>query len=812
MTKVRAHVALTIASTMGALALGQSAAFAQAAPPPAADTGDMLQEIVVTAQFRSEKLQETPLAITAISGDQLESRNITSLPDIAKIAPNVTMFEASAAFGKTNAAFIRGIGQGDFNLAAGEPGVGVYVDDIYFATTFGSVLDLLDLERVEVLRGPQGTLFGKNSIGGAIRMISKKPTGDGTGYLESTLGNFNTRYIRGAYDLSLIQDKLFLRVSVMSKQRDGFVNRVDYACAHPDLGASQGYQVNLAAPRLLSSQKTGSGSCTLGTEGGQNVAGARAALRWIISDNAENTLTATIVDDKSEAAPEVMLIANPAISGQLAGYNARYLLPTFGVNYDSRFVTNDYRTTYSTFYDERNARAFPAVSTLHNYTVGDVLDLDPVQGIHVKLITSYLDYWGDFSDDQDNSPLPIAYAYNLLDHHQFTEELQVTGKAFDDKVDWATGAFYFDGYTLNRGHINLSFFSAGAPLPNNGLDFNQNSPAKDKNYAVFFQPTFHITDQMDAIVGARWSHEKKEYTYYSFFGQVGPYETSYSHLDWKAALNYRWTPNFMTYVSATTGFRGGGFNPRPFAASQINSFGPEKLTEYEVGMKSEWFDHRLRANLAGFYGLYRDYQLNSQALDKNGVPYTGIQNISGGANISGGEFELEAQPIGGLTLTLSGGYTDFKYKLGNAVGCQDLGAAAVTGVNCINGNPGTADIPPGRPKFKGNFGVAYALPLPNGSKLTPRLDVTYQTQVFSDVINNSNPLARMPARTLTDGRVTWDSSEAKWEVAGYVTNLTNKKYYVSIFDLTAFGEGQMSAQPGAPRMWGVTAKYNFGNK
>ncbi len=817
MTKVSAHVALTIATALSGLALGQSTAFAQAAPAPA-QSGDILQEIVVTAQFRSEKLQETPLAITALSGDALESRNITSLPDIAKVAPNVTMFEASAAYGKTNAAFIRGIGQGDFNLAAGEPGVGVYVDDVYYATTFGSVLDLLDLERVEVLRGPQGTLFGKNSIGGAIRMISKKPTGDGTGYLEATLGDYNTRYIKGAYDLSLIRDKVFLRVSVMSKQKDGFVNRVDYACAHPDLGASQGYAVNLAAPRLLSNQNSGSGSCTLGTEGGQNVAGARAALRWIINDFAENTLTASVVDDKSEAAPEVGLIANPAISPQLAGYNAGYLLPTYGVNYDSRFVTSDYRTTYSTFYDTRDARAFPPVSTLHNYTAGDVLDIDPAQGVHVKLITSYMDYWGDFSDDQDNSPLPIAYAYNLLDHHQFTEELQVTGKAFNDKVDWATGAFYFRGTTLNRGHINLSFFTAGpvptpdVPPADPRLDFNENSPAKNTNYAVFFQPTFHLTDRMDLIAGARESHEKKEYTYYSFFGQLGPYETSYSHLDWKAALNYRWTSDFMTYVSATTGFRGGGFNPRPFAAAQINSFGPEKLTEYEVGAKSEWFDHRLRANLAGFYGLYRDYQLNSQALDANGVPYTGIQNVPGGANISGGEFELEGHPVGGLVLTLSGGYTHFKYKLGNAVGCQDLGAAAQNGVNCINGNPGAGDIPPAQPKFKGNFGIAYSVLLPDGSKLTPRLDMTYQTEVFADVINNSNPLARMPGRTLTDGRVTWDSNEGRWTVAGFVTNLTNKRYYVSIFDLTAFGEGQMSGQPGAPREWGVTARYNFGSK
>src|SRR5487761_2605877 len=170
--------ALTAAAVLGfvgpTFAADQSAA-------QSADNGTALQEIVVTAEFRREKLQETPLAITALSGDALTSRNITNLVDVANAAPNVTMFEANAAYGKTNAASIRGIGQGDFNFASAEPGVGMYIDDVYFATTFGSMFDLLDVDRVEVLRGPQGTLFGKNSIGGAIRIISKKPQGDNSG-------------------------------------------------------------------------------------------------------------------------------------------------------------------------------------------------------------------------------------------------------------------------------------------------------------------------------------------------------------------------------------------------------------------------------------------------------------------------------------------------------------------------------------------------------------------------------------------------------------------------------------------------------
>src|SRR5258707_387516 len=299
-TTLAVYLSLALASI--AVRAETSAAAAQTSDQSAGT----LEEIVVTAEYRSEKLQQTPLAITALTTQALSERNITSLVDVSNAAPNVTMFEANAAYGKTNAAFIRGIGQGDFNFASAEPGVGMYIDDVYFSTTFGSMFDLLDLERVEVLRGPQGTLFGKNSIGGAIRMISKKPTGDNSGYLEATLGNYETRYVKGAYDASLIQDKLFLRVSVSAKKKDGYVDRVDYACAHPDLGASQGYVVNTAATSPLLSQARGSGSCDLGTEGGQDVLGARAVLRWLVSDHAENTLSADVTDDTSEAAPEVM--------------------------------------------------------------------------------------------------------------------------------------------------------------------------------------------------------------------------------------------------------------------------------------------------------------------------------------------------------------------------------------------------------------------------------------------------------------------------------------------------------------------------
>src|SRR5690606_7155618 len=171
------------------LALGASPAFGQATGEPAGDT-TALQEIVVTAQFREERLQDTPLAITAVSEEMLRERSQTSIWEVTHQAPNVQLRPAPAAFGPGLNAFIRGIGQDDFNFAF-EPGVGMYVDDVYYSTLHGAVLDMLDLERVEVLRGPQGTLQGRNSIGGAIRLLTRKPTGDGPGYREVGVGRFN---------------------------------------------------------------------------------------------------------------------------------------------------------------------------------------------------------------------------------------------------------------------------------------------------------------------------------------------------------------------------------------------------------------------------------------------------------------------------------------------------------------------------------------------------------------------------------------------------------------------------------------------
>ena len=818
--------ALTAAAVLGfggtpTFAADQAAAGGQSA----SSSDNALQEIVVTAEFRKEKLQETPLAITALSGSALTSRNVTNLVDVTNVAPNVTMFQANAAYGKTNAASIRGIGQGDFNFASAEPGVGMYIDDVYFATTFGSLFDLLDVDRIEVLRGPQGTLFGKNSIGGAIRIISKKPQGDDSGSVSLTTGNFGRRELRGMMDVSLIKDVLMLRITGMSKTRRGYVNRIDYACAHP------------ATAGTLPVQQLGQGNnCNLGTEGGLDVHGVRAQLRWVPSDNFEDNFSAEVMDDNSEAAAEVMLVADPSLSPAMAAFNANVLVPKYGIPYDSRFVTAGTYNTYSTFYDPNLGTSYPAKNTVHNWAFSNTADWKITDAARLKSITAYQGYWGDFSDDQDNSPMGLAWAYNLLDHHQFSQEFQLTGKAFSDRLDWATGVFYFDGFSMNRGHVGLDFFGSFppaqflppflAPWANQFvLNFNDNDPARTKDKAIFAQTTFAFTDQFHLTTGVRYTKEDKNYTY-NHFNPLIPVpspvldlrgvegKTSYSHVDWKAGLDYEWTPNVMTYASVTTGFRGGGLNPRPFDNAQITTFGPEKTTSFEIGEKSEWFDHRLRANLAVYLSRYRDVVINSQRLDNQGIPFTGPQNV-GAADIKGFELELEAHPVGALELTANVGLTDFKWKnLGTSVGCQDLGSAAIPTVNCLPGNPGSGDIIPGTSKWQADVGGQYTFNLAGGGSLVPRLDYHYQTKRYNNYYNlynggNGGPVAFTPSLGLLSGRITWMDAAKKWSVALFGTNLTDKYYYQSFLDLRAFGEGQMSAQPARPREWGVTFTRNF---
>jgi iron complex outermembrane receptor protein len=221
----RRLLALTSASSLGLAALISVTALAQ--DTSSAEGG--LSEVIVTARYRQENLQQTPLAITAITGEKLEAASLANVTDLGPTVPNLFIHPGDAAEGPTPTISMRGVAQGDYNFTY-EPAVGIYVDDVYHNTLFGSAMDLMDLDRVEVLRGPQGTLFGNSSIGGAIRLFSKTPRGDNSGYVEATYGRFNRVDLKGSFDTAIVPDQLFVRISGVSKHKDGYVDILDFTC------------------------------------------------------------------------------------------------------------------------------------------------------------------------------------------------------------------------------------------------------------------------------------------------------------------------------------------------------------------------------------------------------------------------------------------------------------------------------------------------------------------------------------------------------------------------------------------------------
>src|ERR1700722_497471 len=302
----------------------------------AAQDNTGLEEVVVTAQFRNENLQDVPLAITAISAAMMEARGQISLHDLGAQAPNVQLVETGGAFGPGMTASIRGIGQADFDPAFA-PGVGIYIDDVYYTSLTGSNFALLDLDRVEILRGPQGTLSGANSEGGSIKIYTGKPQGDDTGSVKVGYGQRNYIDVQAMADVPLIKDTLFMRVSGITHQQDGYVTRIDYGCAFPTSGI----------PAVGGLQQ----DCVAGKEGGKDYTGGRIALRWLASENFEANLTADVTIDKSESAAITLLAVNStAVPSVTFPTNVNSGYPpgnAAGVAYDNRFVPSNPFISYA---------------------------------------------------------------------------------------------------------------------------------------------------------------------------------------------------------------------------------------------------------------------------------------------------------------------------------------------------------------------------------------------------------------------------------------------------------------------------------
>lgn len=784
------------------------------ATPDAATTN--ANDIVVTAQFRSQRLQDTPLAITAVNAAILEARGQTSIYEVTAQAPNVTLAPAGQSYGSGVVAFIRGIGQND-NSYALEPGVGIYVDDVYYSTLTGSLLDLMDLDRVEVLRGPQGTLAGKNSIGGAIKLYSKRPDGTGGGYVQATYGSFDRTEVRGSANLTVVPDKLFVRFSGAAKSQDGYVTRLDYGSSHPGSG--------------VPTYRNGPDS-KIGTLGGISYVAARAALRWVAAPNVEINVAGDYTNDRSESGAAVTVFANssgtnadgqPWVSNTITGaaipYDCRFV--PYGANScDTLAGYNRKYIAYSTFLDPTPPTSqspfkpvvFNPINHLKAYGFQGTLDWDFGGDLALKSITGYRHYENDYAHDEDGSPLPVEQLSYQLRHSQFSQEVRLNASLLDGKFDTTIGGFYFQSRSSSSARVDLNY---------TGLDFlNGPDRIRVKSKAVFAQGIFHVTDAFNLTGGIRYTDDSKTYLYQrhnpdgtvptvcEFFlgaptagplgignnpncliaGLNGATDAAKSkRVDYRAVADYRFNDQVLAYAQFSTGFKGGGVNPYPYygpgtPSNQIKPFAPESLQTYEIGFKTDLLDRRLRINIAGFYNKYKDVILRLSACPDQ--PCDQPNNI-GSADVKGFEIETQLYPVEGLSFDGSFSYLDFQYKK-------------------LNGNTPVrlSDVTPYTPKYKWSVGAQYDYDIGPGT-VTARVDGSYQSHVFTDAVNASTN--RIDGYFLSNGRLAYKTADKDWQVALEVRNIFNKYYYLTLLQASPY----ISAEPGLPRTFAVTLKRNF---
>lgn len=807
--------ALLLGAAIAAAALGAPARAAAApATAPAAEQG--LGEVVVTAQFRQTQLQKTPLSISAISSQTLIARGETNVTDIAATVPNTVIAPLGAGWGATMAAYVRGIGLGD-NILSFEPGVPIYIDDVYNGRPQAAIFDLLDLDRVEVLRGPQGTLFGKNALGGAVRLISKEPTGDGSGFFEAGYGSYNRINLRGAYDMTIVPDKLFLRVSGSSKHADGYMNILDYVCVN---GAG-------SLGTLKSAGGTPADGCVVGHEGSEGVDSGRAALRWIAAPNLEVNVIGDLTVQREEApADKYTAITNVGFESLWNGVSQSLYGP--GVIYDGRFVTTNPYTTYGEFgTNPVDGRTTPNENNMNHWGVSGTVDWDIDPMIHLKSVTAYRDWWNTFGRT-DASPLGNSATFDDTTHNQWTEELQLTGTA--GRLDWADGFFYYHADDANTGYDAL--------LPGAFYDHNLDDTQTTKDWAIFTHGVYHLTDQLTVTGGVRYTSDEKDAIVrvmnlpsspLDFTTPVNVKATRWSPT---AEIAYQATPELMGYFEYSTGFRGGGFSPRPSDAVQATAFGPEDVTNYELGFKSQWFDNRVRLNADVFYMLDDGQQNYKNDIDSLGNAW--FHEVNAGNSINEGvEVELQARPIKGLQIDSDVGYLHYRLQ---------SNAAQRTVLLCTTFSDGSACPQTRAPTWNFSVGVQYAFDMGHAGSLTPRLDLQGTSRIYFATFNDTCSVAvapgtpcpasaivappppstllstaasgvpgaidYQPGYMLLNGRITWRAPDDKWSVALSASNLTDKVYFygkLALYGLLGREQGNIAP----PRQWLVTVHRDF---
>lgn len=745
-----------------------------------AGASNFSEEIVVTARRREESLQEVPIAVTAVSAEALQRRQIDNIGQVGESIPNMT-FQTGAPTGtgaSTPSIFIRGIGSAETSLGT-EPGVGLYVDDVYIARSVGSVLDLVDVESVQVLRGPQGTLFGRNSVGGAILIRTKMPADEFGATIEGRTGSFNRIDVRGTVDVPL-SDTFGVKVSAMRAKRDGYVESDD-------------------------SEAMGSTNRTV----------ARATARWEPTSNLSFTVTGDYSHMDETAFPAVLLGLVPnipgtpfpssiqAISNLQAACGGASVLGNSGnpACIDQQFIMGPFRTaggyvTNNPIFDSQGSRPFGNQSLIDVWGVSGIAEWEFSEGLTLKSITAYRELDAFWNSNSDHSANPGIETKNDQDQQQFTQELQLLGSS--ESFDWVVGGFYMHekGTALNVVAFPEVIFRSGGGFAT-------------RSGALFAQGTYSITPALDLTAGLRYTHERKSFDtldnqevigvlvdpvtryFLDFRANPIPFVTGSTpdltsdELTPHVNLAYRWNDNVMTYLSYSKGYKSGGYEQRLAPGTpEVPYFSPEYVDSFEGGVKTSAPESGLTVSAAVFLTKYRDMQIS--VVDG---PAPTLTN-AGDATLKGGELEASWRASDIFNLSGYVSILDAKY--------DSLTQRALnSGITLDSELPNVS---------KWQVGAAADWVFPWGSlELKPHVDWSYRSSLYVDSANT--PLLYQPGVHLINMVVTLAAEDDRWSLSLSGRNLLDETYLVS--GMAQYNIGQTEGQYARPREWALSAKFRF---
>ena len=768
----------------------------------------VFDEIVVTARKRAEYSQSVPIPISALNAEQLQIRNIVELTDIEKLAPNLSI-QASAVNSGVLEVYMRGIGQANWAIPH-DPKIGLYTDGVYAARPQGGLVDLYDLQRVEVLRGPQGTLFGKNTTAGLINIITNQPTQETEAKIRLGAGSDSHQLIEGMFNTPL-SDSLAFRFSFLTKETDGFmINSItgkdrgneDTTSFRAQLKYdTDAYTANLAFSRFDQDERASLGSCRFtGPENGA-LSGGLGAIANIfgIYDALKANCRSTTKDVSLDTSPNENNTAEK----------------------DSITLTQLFETQIGTIESITNYSELDAFSGTWGWVMGN--------GPGVNFL--------EIHDD-------------TMSHEQWSQELRLSGST--ENMDWVVGLYAFeeDGESvldvpLFRG-VNpsplLPAALAGVALQTKLLGSEQQGSITNmQNQAIFFEGTYGLNDKLDLTIGARYTEDEREYTrssrlyedaaaigmpgtfnlFYACPGMVTNafgFATSdrctrsveYSETTPRAILSYQQTDDVLFYASYSKGYSSGGFN----GDVAMRRFLPETSDNYEFGMKGEFLDNRLRVNATMFSTSYENQQVTVGRI-VNGTPIADLVNAQE-ATLEGMEFEVLAQLSDSLVLTamlatFEGEYDEFIIQDNTSVANADGSLSTIVVERDISdtGFGGNDD------RLTWDVSLIHTYDLGNGADIQSTIGVSYHDEenyTLEDV-----PSSVADDYELVDARITWNLADGQTSISLWGTNLTDEDYVNTMLSQsgdieiggTNFSLGMTTDYWGQPRRYGVEFRRNF---